>query len=89
MELNVKKFSLAALITAVLLYVVCVIFVAIAPDTAMMILGGLMHITNASQFLYEAEVTFNGVLLGIIPVLIYSYLGAFMFASIYNKFVKR
>lgn len=87
MELNVKKFSLAALITAVLLYAVCVIFVAIAPDVAITILGGLMHITNVSQFVYEVEVSFYGVLFGLIPVLIYSYLGAFIFASVYNKFI--
>lgn len=89
MELNTSKFSLASLITAALLYAVCVIFVAIAPDLAIKILGGLIHAVNVSQFIGEASVTLSGIFLGIIPVLIYSYFGAFVFASIYNKFIRK
>lgn len=88
MELNTKSFSLAALVAAVLLYIVCVIFVVAAPSLAIKILGGIIHTVNVSQFM-EASVTFSGVMLGIIPVLIYSYFGALIFASVYNKFVRK
>lgn len=89
MELNTKSFSLAALITAVLLYIICVIFVAVAPSLAIKILGGLIHIVNVNQFIDEVSVSFGGILLGIIPVLIYSYFGALIFALVYNKFVRK
>lgn len=88
MELNVGKFSLSTLITAVILYAVCVIFVVIAPDLAIKIAGRLIHTVNVSQFVSEVSVTLGEILLGSIPLLIYSYFGALIFASIYNKFVK-
>ena len=87
MELNALKFARAAALTAGAAYVVCVLFVAAAPDLALRFLGWLVHLTNVEQFV-GFSVTFGGAVLGLLPILFYSYFGAWLFAFLYNRSLK-
>ena len=71
-----------------ILYVVCTIFVAVAPDAAMSIAAGMMHIPGLGDSLGEAEVTLGGFLLGLIPLLVYAYVGTYLVAMLYNRSVR-
>lgn len=87
MAFNVKKFALASALTMAVLYAICAAFVAIAPKVAIKFGGWMIHLTNVDQFA-EVGMTLGGVLLGFLPILAYSFLGAYLFASLYNRFTK-
>jgi len=88
MQLNATKLANAAAITVFILYVVCTLFVAIAPEFSMTILAGAMHLPSAADALGEVEVTLGGFLLGLIPLVISGYVAAYLVATLYNKAVK-
>jgi len=88
MQLNATKLANAAAITTLILYVVCTLFVAVAPQFSMTILAGAMHLPSVADALGEVEVTLGGFLLGLIPLVIYTYVGAYLLAILYNRSVK-
>ncbi|HAS84909.1 MAG TPA: hypothetical protein DCS23_02445 [Candidatus Yonathbacteria bacterium] len=87
MELNTKKFALAATETGAVLYIACALFVAVAPDLAMTLLGWLAHVTNTDTL--ARSITMTGVVYGLIQVVVYVYIATFMFAWFYNRSVRQ
>ena len=85
MKLNKHKFALAAAITMIIVYVVCVVFTALLPNVALKSLGWVFHLINGEKFAGGVQVTFGGVILGLLPVIFYSYLTTYLFAWLYNK----
>lgn len=85
MQLNVKKFALAAVVTMTAAYAVCAVFAALWPETAIKFLGSTLHIVNVAKFTGDVEMTFGGVVLGWIPLALYSYFTALVFAWLYNR----
>ncbi len=88
MILNKQKFALAATITMGVVYAVCAAFTALLPDVALKFLGWMVHIVNVEKFAGGVEVTFGSFILGLLPILFYSYLTAYLFAWLYNRFTK-
>lgn len=88
MELNAKKFSLAAALTMGIVYAVCAAFTALAPELAVRFLGWMLHIVNVEKFAGGVEMTFGSVILGFLPILLYTYAGTWIFVSLYNRFVR-
>ena len=89
MKLEIQKFSLALAVTMGIIYVVCAIFVALWPDFALQLLGWLVHIVNVDKFAGDVQITLAGFIFGLLQVVIYTYIGALVFASLHNKFMKR
>ncbi len=88
MEIKTQKFALAAAETAAILYVACAVFVAIAPELAMTLLGWLAHVTNI-ETLAARSVTMSGVAYGLIQVVVYMYVSVTLFAWLYNRSVRQ
>ncbi|MEK7078262.1 MAG: DUF5676 family membrane protein [Patescibacteria group bacterium] len=88
MQLNAKKFASAAALTVGILYIVCAIFVALWPDFAMQLLGQVAHIVNVDKFAGDVAITASGVIAGLVEVMIYAYVSSWIFAGLYNRFVK-
>jgi len=88
MELDKNKFSLSAAGAMGLVYIVCAIFVALAPDFALKLFGWLVHLVNVDKFTGDVAITFGGFLIGLIQILIYTYLTFWIFAWLHNKFRK-
>lgn len=84
MHLQKNQFALAAAGTMGGVYAVCALVVKIAPNVAMTLFSWLTHLVN----LEVGKITFGSFLGGILQVLIYSYIIAWLFASLHNKFVK-
>jgi hypothetical protein len=55
----------------------------------MAIVAGIIHIPTLGDSLGEVEVTLGGFLLGLIPMLIYAYVGAYLLAALYNRAVTK
>lgn len=88
MELNKQKFALAAAIAIGIAYVICAVFTALLPDVALKFLGWMVHIVNVEKFAGGVEVTFGSFVIGLLPVLFYTYLVSYFFAWLYNKLVR-
>lgn len=87
MELQKHQFSLAAATTFGIMYVICAVFTALWPDAALKLLGWVAHIVNVDKFAGGVEVTLGGVAVGLLEIVVYSYASAYLFASLYNRFL--
>lgn len=87
MKLDAQRIALTSAITMAILYAICSAFVAMSSELAIKFGGWMIHLTNVDQFA-EVGMTLGDVLLGFLPILFYSYLGAYLFAWIYNKLSK-
>lgn len=86
MELKKHQFSLAASTTFGIMYVLCAGFTALLPDLAMKLLGWVAHIVNVDKFAGGVEITLGGVAIGLLEIVVYAYVAAYLFASLYNRF---
>ncbi|MBI2632806.1 MAG: hypothetical protein HYW78_00235 [Parcubacteria group bacterium] len=87
MQFNKNKFALAAACTMGITYVLCAAFTALFPELAVKFLGLMMHIVNVEKFAGDVEMTFGGAVLGLLPPVFYAFIGAWIFAWLYNSFV--
>ncbi|MBI2640340.1 MAG: hypothetical protein HYW91_00425 [Candidatus Sungbacteria bacterium] len=88
MELNKNKFSLAAAATMGVVYVVCAVFVWLWPDFALKLFGWLVHLVNVDKFAGDVAITATGFVVGLVQILVYAYVGAYVFAWLHNRFMK-
>jgi uncharacterized membrane protein len=88
MQLNAIKLANAAAVTTFILFIVCTVFVAMAPEFSMAMFAGATHLPNLAGMLGAFEITLNGFLLGLVTFVISSYISAYIFASIYNRFIR-
>lgn len=88
MKFHVQQFSLAAAITMVIVYLICTLFVAVAPGTALQLAGQMMHMMNIQQTVGGLQLTALDVVSGVVQAFVYTYVGALIFASLYNGMTK-
>jgi len=88
MELDKNKFSLAAAGTMGIVYVVCAVFIKLAPDFALQLFGWLVHLVNVDKFAGDVAITAVGLIIGLVQILVYAYIGAWIFAWLHNKFLR-
>lgn len=84
MQLDKNKFALAAAGTMGIVSIFCAAVVSVAPDLAVTLFGWMVHLVN----LEPANITLTSFLGGLAQVLAYSYIGAWLFAWLHNKFLK-
>ncbi len=69
-----------------IIYIVCAAFVALWPDFALQLLGWLVHLVNVDKFAGDVRMTLGGFIAGIVQVVIYTYVGAWLIAWLHNKY---
>ena len=88
-KLNANKFSLAVALTMGIIYVVCAVFVTLWPDFSLQLFGWLVHLVNVDKFAGDVQITALEFIIGLVQALVYAYIGAWVFAWLHNKFLKR
>ena len=83
---NKNKLALAAALTMSIAYLVCVIFVAMAPVFSLRLLGWLTHLVNTDKF--AVAITAKGFIAGLLEVFVYTYIVIWVFAALYRRFNK-
>ena len=83
MELNKNKFALAAAAVMGVWSVICAILVALAPALTLKLFSWMVHLVNL-----EAGVTFPGVVYGVIEVFVLTYITAYVFSWLHNRFIQ-
>lgn len=86
MQLNVKSFALATASTMGIMYLVCVLVVAAAPDFAFQLLGWVAHIVNVEKFAGDVSLTTGGVFVGLVEIVVYAFVASWILAALYNRF---
>lgn len=89
MELNKQKFALAGGTAMGIIYVVCAAFVSLWPEFSLQLFGWLVHLVNVEKFAGDVAITAGGFIAGLLQAIVYTYIGALIFAWLHNKFVKR
>lgn len=84
MRFNSLKFATAAAITMAIWYIICVIMVSIAPDTTVRLFGMITHLVNIDELVRAANITFTTGTIGLIQVVVYTFLTTYVFARLYN-----
>lgn len=85
MTFDKSKLALALAGTSGILYVVCSIFVALWPALTLQLLGSVSHVVNVAKFAGDVKMTFGGFLVGLVQILIYSYVAGWVFGWLYNR----
>lgn len=83
MQLNKQKFALAAASVMGIWSVICAILVAIAPDLTLKLFSWMVHLVDL-----KAGVSFPEALYGIVEVFVLTYVTAYVFAWLHNRFVE-
>ena len=65
-------------------YIICATAVSVAPNLAAKLFGWMVHLTNITP----AEITTGGFVAGFVQVVIYTYISAWVFAWLHNRFLK-
>lgn len=86
MEIKKHPFALAVSVTFGIMYVLCAGFTAASPELALKLLGWVAHIVSVDKFAGGVEVTFGGVAMGLLEIVVYGYVAAYLFASLYHRF---
>lgn len=81
MQLNKSKFALAAAVVMGAWSAICALIVSVAPELAMQLFSWMVHLVGL-----EANTSFPGMLLGIIEVFVLTYVTAYVFAWLHNRF---
>jgi hypothetical protein len=90
MKLDRFNFAEAAAITAGVAYLLGALFVAIAPDLAIQILGStITHIVSANKFVGAITVTWASAFMGFVRVAAYTFIGAWVLALVYDMLLAR
>ncbi|MBI2635204.1 MAG: hypothetical protein HYW79_01520 [Parcubacteria group bacterium] len=84
MELDKNKFALAASAVMGVWYVICAAFVALVPDLAMKLFSYMVHLVN----LEAGVVGFPQAVYGFVEVVVFTYITAYVFAWLHNRFMK-
>lgn len=85
-QINKNGFALAAGGVMGGIYILCAIFVALLPTFALQLLGWLIHLVNVEKFASDMGITLAGFIFGLIQIVIYTYIGAWLVAWLHNKF---
>jgi hypothetical protein len=88
MRLDAKKFAWAAAVTMTIVYAVCAAFTALFPELAVKFLGWMLHLVNVEKFVSDVKMTFGSVILGWLPLVLYTYFSSLFFAWLYNRSIK-
>ena len=82
-KLNPKRVALALAGVSGIISILCGLLIFVAPQSTVKLFGAIFHGIDLSQI--EKTVTFGGIILGTIEVIIIALIAGWIFAVIYNK----
>mgnify|MGYP001558136585 CR=1 FL=1 len=84
---NVNATGIALALTFLIVSIACLLLIFIAPKFTLNLFGSFMHGIDLTKIAVTPSISGN-TLLGIIVIVVGSYLIGVIFAAIYNKFAK-
>ena len=88
MQLDKNAFSLAAACVMGVVYIVCAAFVMLFPELSLQLFGWMVHLVNVDKFAGDVAITLGGFIIGFLQVVVYTFIGAYLFVWLHNRFLK-
>lgn len=82
-QLNKGGFALAATAILSIVYIICALFAAFWPGAAVKVLGWMLHLVVLET---NVAITIGGFFVGLVQIAVYSFICAWLFAWLHNKF---
>ncbi|MDO8460275.1 MAG: DUF5676 family membrane protein [Nanoarchaeota archaeon] len=82
-KLSAKRVSLSLAIVSGIISLICGLLIAITPQATVKLFGAIFHGIDISQI--EKSVTFGGIILGTIEIIIIALIAGWLFAVTYNR----
>ena len=86
--LNPKIVALSLASVAGILYILCALFVAIVPQASLNFFAAIFHGIDITQ-IKQTDISFGSTLLGLVEIVVYSFIAGWLFAAVYNYFVQK
>ena len=83
-KLNSKRVAFSLAIVSAILYLVCTIFIYIAPNFTVNLFSNLFHGIDITK-IEDTSISLGNTLIGLIEIVVYSLIAGWLFALIYNK----
>ena len=87
-KLDAKTVSLSLASTAGILYIVCALLVAIAPETAVSLFKNIFHGIDITQ-IAKTDISLGNAIVGFIEIIVYSLIAGWLFTLVYNYIDKK
>ncbi len=87
-ELNPKAVSFSLAIISGVSYLLCAIFFALAPQTALNFFKGMFHGLDITKIAASSVPLFS-VVIGFVEIVVFSLIAGWLFAVIYNYLLKK
>lgn len=87
MDIRKQKFALAAAAVMGGVYLLCAAFVYLAPEVALRLFGWLVHLVAVDEVAATMGLTAQGILAGLLQTLVYTYVLAWIFATLHERFL--
>lgn len=85
--MDTKKTPLAVAIFMVIVYLFCLLFVALLPNFSKTIFGSWFHGTDIN-LTWNPTFSAGSIVIGLISAFILTYIGTWIFVKLYNAIVK-
>lgn len=86
-ELNPKVLSFSLASASGILSLLCALLLAIAPEATLKFFGSIFHGADITKI--ASPVTVSGVIIGLIAVVIVSFVSGWVFSVTYNYFLNK
>lgn len=88
MKLNAMAFANAVAAVAAIIYVACRLLVAIIPGFLTRVFNSWVHTVDFSRIGSGGSLTFGAFVLGLVSIVVVAWVVDYLFAVIYNSFIK-
>ena len=83
-KLSPKRVAYSLASVSAILYIVCAVLIAIAPEATIKLFGSLFHGINI-ELIAQNTISFGSTILGLIEIVVGSLIIGWLFAKIYNS----
>ena len=84
-KLNARRVGLTLAVVGGILSLACLLLIVIFSDTAISFFGYIFHGIDVSSIMVS-EIAFSGAIIGVIEVIVISFIAGWLFAKVYNAF---
>ena len=87
-KFNTQATALSSAIVMGILYVICALFTLLSPRFALQLFGWIFHLVNLDQIAGGLTITPVGLVIGLVQIVVYTYLTVLLVAWLYNRLSK-
>ena len=88
LRINPQAIALSSTIVMGLVYIICAIFAFLFPGFALQLFGWIFHLIDLDKFTSGLTITPVSFVIGLIQIVIYTYIGILLVAWLYNRLSK-